>query len=164
VALANDALLECARQVEDGLDLVLDHAPDGDTRPVPHHRRDGLRRDRGLHERVFALQFDELGLQLLELREHRRGIHGLGGLPGFGLLPGLILLLGGGFAIAPGGLAQQFALFKDLGDQFLLIVPACVEFFEVLLFFLLVRLRFLDLVAMLEAGNSPPPPAASHAG
>ena len=69
MVLADHTLAEFAGKIEDGLDLVLDHAPHRDAGPVLHYRCDGLVIDARQYQRLFALDFDELRLQIPEFRE-----------------------------------------------------------------------------------------------
>ena len=56
-------------EVQDGLDLVLDHAADGYAGPVLDHGGNRLLIDRRQNERGLPLQDRELGLELPELGE-----------------------------------------------------------------------------------------------
>ena len=105
MALADDAPVEDLRQLQHGLDLVLDHAADGDAGPVRDDRGDGLLVDMGVDHAPLGVEFlergdfrNELGAGVgpLGIRAQRRGVVALGQL-GAG---GVGIIDGGGSAIA----------------------------------------------------------------
>ena len=67
VALAHDAPAEGVGELEDGLDLVLDHPAHGDAGPVGDDGGDGLGVDAGQDQRRLALRLGELRLELAQL-------------------------------------------------------------------------------------------------
>ena len=69
VTLPDDALAERVDELEDGLDLVLHHAADGDACPVRDDGGDGLRVDARQDQRALALHLGELRLVLTQLGE-----------------------------------------------------------------------------------------------
>ena len=66
MVLADHALAERGRQVQDVADLVGRHAADGDAGPVGHHRGHGLVVHRRQDQRRLALQLLQLRLQIFE--------------------------------------------------------------------------------------------------
>ena len=56
MVLADDALIECLGQIQDGRDFVLNHFSNGDSGPIGHDRRDRLLIDAGKNQRRLALQ------------------------------------------------------------------------------------------------------------
>lgn len=69
MTLTDDPFVERLGQLEDGLDLVLDHAPDRDAGPVGDHRGDRLGIDAGQDQRTLALHGLQLDLQVAQTRQ-----------------------------------------------------------------------------------------------
>ena len=67
VALAHDAPAEGVGELQDGLDLVLDHPAHRDAGPVGHDGGHGLGVDAGQDQRGVALRLGELRLELAQL-------------------------------------------------------------------------------------------------
>ena len=81
VALAHDARAERVDELQDGLDLVLDHPAHRDPRPVGHDGGHGLSIDAGQDQRGIALRLGEGRLQPAQLGQPRlahRRLLGLG--------------------------------------------------------------------------------------
>ncbi len=74
VRLADDRLFHQFLQIQDGLDFVGDHAPDGDAGPGGHRFGDGLRIDARVYQRVLALQLGQLRFGGRQLRAHLRSL------------------------------------------------------------------------------------------
>ena len=69
--LADDARAKVLLQLQHGLDLVLHHLADRDTRPAGDDFADDLGIDADPHQRRFALQLVQFGVQLRRVRLRR---------------------------------------------------------------------------------------------
>ncbi len=72
--LADDALVERVRQMQQRLHFVLHHPADGHARPVLDDGRDGLLVDAWKDERRLALQRRQLRLEVGQLRKKLRAL------------------------------------------------------------------------------------------
>jgi hypothetical protein len=132
--LTDDTLLELVLERHNRLDLVGHHAADRNACPVADHLGNSLAVDRHVHQRLFALQrdqllsiFDQIGAQLGRILRtvHRRGA--------------LIQI------------AQRAVQGADLANEIALLFPLRLKIGKLRRGLLAIRLEFLDALRMVGA-------------